>query len=71
MSIITLEGIVDHGQIRLTTKVTLPDNTKVYVIVPDYQAPEHARIASPKLAHPEQVTDFKMEVIEEQADASI
>jgi hypothetical protein len=71
MSIITLEGVVDHGQIRLKTNVHLPENTKVFVIVPDYQAPEYAHVYSPHLAHSGEVADFKMEVSEEALDAEL
>ncbi len=35
MSVMTIEGIVDRGQIRLRGNIQLPDNTKVYVVVPD------------------------------------
>jgi hypothetical protein len=31
MSILTLEGTVDHGQIRLPPNIRLPENTKVYL----------------------------------------
>jgi len=65
MSVVTLEGIVEHGQIRLKTNVRLPDNTKVYVVVPGIKVEEFARIFSPRLAHPEQAIDFKIEVVEE------
>lgn len=71
MSVITIEGIVEHGQIRLKTDVRLPEGTKVYVVVPDIQIEQVAHIFSPRLAHPEQVVDFKMEVIEESSDASL
>lgn len=63
--VIALEGVVDKGQIRLTTNVRLPDNTKVYVIVPDLHIEQGGHIYSPRLLHPEQAGDFKMEVIEE------
>jgi hypothetical protein len=69
MSILTLEAIVDHGQIRLPANVRLPENAKVYVLVPQVQAEPTARIASPRLAHPEQATDFAMEISE--TDASL
>ncbi len=62
MSIVTLEGIVQEGQIRLKTDFRLPDKTKVYVVVPDIQVEEHAHIFSPCLANPEQAIDFKMEI---------
>lgn len=71
MGIVTYEGIVDHGQIRLTTPVHLPDRTKVYIIVPEIQIEPVAHIASPRLAHPEQTIDFKMEVVEEASNASL
>jgi hypothetical protein len=65
MSIVTLEGIVEHGRIRLTSNVHLPDNTKVYVVVPGIQVEQIAYIVSPRLMHPEEVADFRMEVAEE------
>lgn len=71
MSIITLEGVIDNGQVRLRDNVRLPDNTRVYVVVPDFQVEEVAHIYSPRLAHPEQAADFKMEVVEESSDADL
>jgi hypothetical protein len=71
MSIITFEGVIDNGQVRLKDNVRLPDNTRVYVLVPDIQVEEVAHIYSPRLAHPEQVADFKLEVTEEASDASL
>ena len=71
MSVVTLEGVVEHNQIRLTGNVRLPDNTKVYVIVPGVQVERVAHMFSPRLAHPEQAADFKMEVIEEPSDAGV
>ena len=35
MSVVTYEGIVENGQIRLTTEARLPEHAKAYVIVPD------------------------------------
>jgi len=71
MSVITLEGVVEHGQIRLTNDVQLPDNTRVYVVVPGMQIERVVRITSPRLAHPQQAADFAMEIIEESSDASL
>ena len=65
MSIITLEGIVQEGQIRLKTDFHLPDKTKVYVVVPDIQVEKHAHIFTPRLANSEQAIDFKMQVTQE------
>ena len=71
MSIVTIEGVVEHGQIRLKSDIQLPDNTMVYVVVPGMQVQQIAHVASPRLAHPEQAADFKLEVVEEPADASV
>jgi hypothetical protein len=71
MSVITLEGIVEHGQIRLVSDVRLPDNTKVYVVVPGLHVEQVAHVFTPRLAHPEQAVDFMLEVVEEASDASI
>lgn len=65
MPIITLEGVVEHGELKLTTPVPLPDHTKVAVVISDLQSVSRARIMSPRLAHPEQAADFQMEVSED------
>lgn len=65
MSIITLEGIVQKGQIRLKSDFQLPDKTRVYVVVPNMKAEKFAHIFSPRLANPEQSIDFKMQVTQE------
>lgn len=71
MSVITLEGIVENGQIRLTTGVRLPEHARVYIIIPDAQIEQVASVKTPRLANPDQVADFQMEVTEEQADAEL
>jgi hypothetical protein len=71
MSVITLEGIVEHGQIRLKADVQLPDNIKVFVVIPDIEIQQSARILTPHLVHPEQAADFKLEIIEESPDANV
>ena len=71
MSIVTIEGIVDHGQIRLKTNIRLPDKTRVYVIVPELEVERVAHIYSPRLAHREQAADFEMEIVEGPANAGL
>lgn len=71
MGIVTLEGIVEEGQIKLTSNVRLPEQTKVYVVVPDMEVKQTVRIHSPRLAHPEQAADFKLEVSESSSDAGL
>ena len=71
MGIVTFEGVVEHGQIRLKPSIRLPEKAKVYVIIPDIQIEREARIFSPRLAHPAQAADFELEVIEGSFDASV
>ncbi len=71
MSIVTIEGIVDHGQIRLKTNIRLPDKTRVYVIVPELEVERVAHIYSPRLAHREEASDFVMEIVEGPTNASV
>ena len=38
MRVATYEAFVESGQIRLPADLRLPENTKVYVVVPDNDA---------------------------------
>jgi len=71
MKVTTFEGVVENGQIRLPAGVRLPDKAKVYVVIPDLEVRPVAYIGSPRLAHPEQITDFRKEVAEEGQDAGL
>ena len=65
MTLVTYEGVVENGKIRLKAGVKLPDNTKVYVIVTDMQEAKPkktVRMLTPHLAKRKQVADFKMKV---------
>ena len=68
MSILTLEGVIEQGQIRLKTKVDLPDNTRVLVVIPDVQVAQAAHIYSPHLVAPEQAAGFIIEVGKDDAE---
>jgi hypothetical protein len=71
VNISTIEGVVQNGQIRLLENVVLPENTKVYVLVPNAEAAATARIYSPRFAHPEQASDFAKQVFEVSSDAGV
>jgi len=71
MAIPTFEGIVENGRIRLQDDVMLPENTKVYVLIPDLDAAPQSQVRSPRLAHPEQAGDFAKQVIEVPTDAPL
>ncbi|MFQ5629016.1 MAG: hypothetical protein ACE5I1_09670 [bacterium] len=65
MNLLAYEGIIENGQIRLKSKVRLPNKAKVYIILPDYHSEKGSRVFSPRLANPAQLPDFKMEVTED------
>jgi hypothetical protein len=64
MSVLTLEGTVENGQIRLQGDVHLPEKTRVLIVVPGMHVLKEARLYSPRLARPEQAADFKLQIIE-------
>ena len=69
MAILTIEGVVENGQIRLRDNVILPEHTKVYVVIPDVMTPPKAHVPSPRLARPEQAADFAKEIVEMSGNA--
>ncbi len=71
MAILTIEGIVENGPIRLRENVTLPEHTKVYVVIPDVETAPQAHVYSPRLVHPEQAADFAKQIIEVSANAEL
>jgi SAM-dependent methyltransferase len=54
MALMTLEGIVENGQIRLRDDVALPEHTRIYVVVPELETTPQPHVYSPRLARPEQ-----------------
>jgi hypothetical protein len=71
MAILTFEGVVENGQIRLRDNVTLPERSKVYVVIPEEGTAPQAHVYSPRLAHPEQAADFAKQIIEVSPDAGL
>jgi len=71
MNVVAYEAVVENGQIRLPPEARLPENAKVYVVVPGVAGRLAAHIYSPRLLHPEQTADFIKEVIQENPDAEI
>jgi hypothetical protein len=71
MGVLTIEGIVDQGQIRLKDSIDLPDNTLVYVVVPGVPAKRALRIATPHLVHRYETTEFTMEVARATGNAEL
>ena len=71
MAVTTYEGVVEKGKIRLKAGVQLPENAKVYVIVPDVKMGKKkiVQILTPRLAHREDASRFKLTVTEEKPNA--
>jgi hypothetical protein len=74
MPLVAIEGIVENGTIRLRENVSLPQNTRVLVVIDGFAAagaypPLHVR--SPRLARPEQLRDFRKQVLEVRGDAGL
>ena len=43
MSVTTYQGTVENGQVRLAGNIRLPENAKVYVVVPDVESNESGK----------------------------
>jgi hypothetical protein len=71
MAVLTFKGIVHNGQIQLPDDVVLPEDTRVYVVIPDVTTAPQAEIHSPRLAHPEQAVDFVKQIVEVSPDAEL
>lgn len=67
----TYEGVVENGHVTLPPNADIPENTRVYVLVPDADARRTYKVISPRLAHPEQAKDFEKLVIEDITDAGV
>lgn len=63
MSVATFEAVVENGKIKVPEDLHLPEQTKVYVVVPGAGQPGPIRLMSPRLADPEQAQDFKKTII--------
>ncbi len=66
-----IEGVVENGKIRLREEVSLPESTRVYVIIADMPTGPSAQVRTPRLAHPEQAGDFRKQVMEIPTDATL
>ena len=73
MTVITYEGVVEKGKIRLQAGVKLPENARVYVVVADLQLDDKKaiRMLTPRLANRKQAADFKMTMTKVKPNAKI
>jgi hypothetical protein len=71
MKVTTYEATVQDGRVVLPDDAQIPDNTRVYVVVPAADGVERVRIISPRLVHRDEVVDFAMQVESEGDDARL
>ena len=64
MKVLTYEGIVERGEVKLPETVRLPEHAKVYIVVPGVEDLPPSQIHTPHLLRPEQASDFAMEITE-------
>ena len=62
MGLMTLEGVVKDGQIRLKSGVHLPENAKVYVIFPEILSSVHIDEGSQRSVLSEQTKEASLEI---------
>jgi len=65
----TYEGVVENGHVTLPPDADIPENTRVYVLVPNPETRRTFKIPGARLVHPEQAKDFEKQVIEDTPDA--
>jgi hypothetical protein len=71
MSTSPIEGIVENGQIRVLGGVVLPENARVYIFFPALDSSVPIHLPAPRLAHPEQASEFVKQVSEVSVDAGV
>lgn len=70
MKVLTYEGVVERGEVKLPETVRLPEHAKVYIVIPGVEDLPPSMIRTPHLLRPEQAADFAMEIVEGE-DASL
>ena len=67
----TYEGIMKNGRVKLPPGAQIPNETRVYVVVPELETIPLPYVASPKLANPEQAQDFEKRIVDDITDANV
>ena len=58
----TYEATVQDGRVVLLEDAHIPDNTRVYVVVPAADDSHRVRMTTPRLVHRDEAADFTMQV---------
>lgn len=67
----TYEATVQDGRVVLPEDAYIPDNTRVYVVVPEADHAHRVRMMTPRLVHRTEAADFTMQVELEGDDARL
>jgi uncharacterized lipoprotein YbaY len=59
-----IEGVVENGKISLRESVSLPENTRVFVIVPDVSAKPVAHVRPPHFVNVRDAVRFQKQVMD-------
>jgi hypothetical protein len=71
MSLTTYEATIKNGCVQLPENVSLPENMKVYVLVPGVANDETSKLRSPRLVDSGKAVDFQKELIPGNSDAVV
>lgn len=73
MSLTTIQGVIENGQIRLVENVRLPENATVYVVFPEsdnqpvrevyLKSPRPLRMPTPRVTSAEQAARLKKTMV--------
>jgi len=61
MPVTAIEGVVHDGKVVISEAIELPDETRVYVVVPSWQTPV-PQVRSPRLANQSDFPRYKKTV---------
>jgi hypothetical protein len=68
MSVTTYEVTVENGQIQLPEHIQLPENAKIYIVVPNVKTPKVAHVNTPHPVQPQQQVNFTQEILDDFPD---
>jgi len=71
MAIVTYEGTVEDGLVKLDPSIKLPNHAKVYVVVPSEMPASPTRMMSPRLVNFSDGEFFKKNVKKKDANADL
>lgn len=81
MAAATFEGFIKDGEVRVNGSARLPDNPKVYIVVPDYEPqeviimpplPSVIHLRTPRFVYEEGAERLgKVEMVEDKSDANV